>query len=913
MSVPALRRRLRYPVWLLLLLLVTTPLLSVAFLVKQREDEASAAIAASKQAQLSFSHATQLEQLSLWLTVADVTERLIAGLAEAGLPTEVVDSFLPASDEPAPRSVASMLLVPRQEVISRAAALIDGTESSSALGGSYRRQLATEAEDFTKFFAALDRGEVSNEQVVERLRRVRRLSDAAAGEAMRRVLRTESVQQAAFVDDMLAMQSTLRGHRALVQEIEVVSAIMTGEALLAQPDDAIEQALRAHGVFEHEREVFQALTGVTSAEAAWNFFEEQERNRLYSELRDEVPAYLASSASGERSDFPAVDYLFLSFERMVRLVDVFIPEQLEATFASIDAATAETTAAANATRRFAAGVVGTTLLLAFVIAQLLLHPLRKLWRRAIALTSGEGSFEPLGPIGPREVAAVAQAIDGVSSNLDIIGGQLDAISQGDFGAAVLRSRLPGAVGRSLEHSMNEASKSSALMHEQARVDVLTGLPNRLEAIERLDEVLRDGEIGTKVGVAFLDLDRFKMINDGLGHEAGDAVLVQLAERFTEAMQPNEFVGRIGGDEFLAVRNDIEDIAEIREMVDRLLDAAEEPFSVAGRELRLKSSAGIAVAESGRSTSSQLLHDADLGLYASKNTTQRVIASSPDLRRAGIVRREITEAIERAIGTPDFQVHLQPIVDLATGQTVAAEALLRWTRDGASVSPADFIPIIEATSLINTVGRWVLMEAARHAADLVKKTGRSIPISVNISWNHLVFGNLVDDVWAALKATDLPPTLLSLEFTESTPPPDIDMVGATLSELNRLGVKVWLDDFGTGYTSITQLRELAFDIVKLDRAFVVDAAMSNDGITDALMGIMGALGVDVVAEGVETMSDRDRMIAAGATFGQGWLWSPSLPIEEFVAYIERESRSDDAKRRSETERRSLTTKANSTVA
>jgi len=871
----------RYPVWLLLLLVVFCPLLALGFLASERQEERTAASIAANELRSDLTLGTELSLLGYWLSVSQTTERINAQVATPdGTATGLADLF----------ATPTMLSFPRAKIESSLTRLnlADANTTLAKRLGPDRDELRVVLAGYGDMIRRIDAGLASSSDVSAYFASTGDVVDAVGEDRMNRALDASSSGSHSVRRELTALNSVLRGHRAVVTELSIWAEMGSG-GLLSSPPNARQVALAAHTIADYET---TNLLSIASDETrtVWIDFLEQPENARLEELRLLAPAAIDLDAADAASlGFDSVEYVSLSFERVIAVADDLVPAQFQRILLGADELTADSSSDATKSAQLVVTVAGVTALLLLVIGEMLLRPLRQLQHRATELTLGREDLTPLGPIGPREVAVVAIAMDDVSSNLQLIEQQLEAISAQNFDAEVLTTRLPGAVGRSLEQSIQSASRSSAVLHGQARVDALTGLPNRLDTVERLDITLADRAEGEKIAIAFLDLDGFKSINDGFGHDAGDHLLIAVADRLRAAQQPGEFIGRIGGDEFLAIGRPIVTVGDAIDLAERLLTAIEEPFSVAGREIEVTMSAGVAVAEPGPKSGSQLLHEADLGLYASKSRAQRITVCTAELTERAAQLREITEAFEAALGTPDLQLHLQPIVSLETGKTVAAEALLRWTRDGRPVPPDEFIPVIESTRLISELGRWVIAEAAMLAGEIIARTGIIVPISVNISWNHIASGDLIHDVWSALDAANIPGSCLRLEFTESTPPPNIDRAADVLGELSKIGVGLWLDDFGTGYTSITQLRQLEFDAVKLDRSFVVQEVGPDEiGLAEALVDIISVLGVEVIAEGVEQHAEGARMVSAGATSGQGWLWSRDLGIDEFIAYIELES-------------------------
>jgi len=869
---------------LLLLLVVFCPLLALGFLASERQDQRTEATIAANDLRGDLTLGTELSLLGYWLAISETTERINARMAVAGdQQAEFADLF---TSQESGRTTAFVLSFPRAKIQSSLTRL-NLADPDTALAqrlGSDRNVLQTALESYDPMIADVSGGRASVGDVSTYFAQVVEVVDRIGEERMNSALDVSSRDSHSVRRDLMALDAVLKGHRAVVTELSAWTELGSEGLLEPQPNSRY-RARTAHAIAAYETENLMSIAPEATREDWLALIDDVQGERL-AELRLLAPAAVEmDEMAAARIGFSGIEYASLSFERLIAVADVLVPKYFVRVLQGVDDLTEESSADATRSAQLVVTVAGLTALMVLVISETLLRPLRRLQHRAHELTLGRENLPPLGPIGPREVAVVAVAMDDVSSNLQVIEDQLEAISARHFDAEVLTTRLPGAVGRSLEQSIQSASRSSATLHGQARVDALTGLPNRLDTVEHLDLTLANRAEGERVAIAFLDLDSFKAINDSFGHHAGDHLLIAVADRLRAARLPGEFIGRIGGDEFLAIGTDIATVGDAVDLAERLLSAIDEPFSVAGREIEVTMSAGVAVADVETKSGSQLLHEADLGLYASKSRAQQITVCTPALTAKAAQQREITEAFEAALGTPDLKLNLQPIVSLDTGKTVAAEALLRWTRNGRMVPPDEFIPVIESTRLISELGRWVLAEAAMLAGEIIERTGLIVPISVNISWNHIASGDLIHDVWAALDAAGIPGSCLRLEFTESTPPPNIDRAADVLGELSKIGVGLWLDDFGTGYTSITQLRQLEFDAVKLDRSFVVQEVGPDEiGLAEALVDIISVLGVEVIAEGVEHDADGERMVTAGATSGQGWLWSRDLPVDEFIAYI-----------------------------
>ncbi len=421
------------------------------------------------------------------------------------------------------------------------------------------------------------------------------------------------------------------------------------------------------------------------------------------------------------------------------------------------------------------------------------------------------------------------------------------------------------------------------LRHQATHDPLTGLPNRALLLDRLALALaRARRRPGLVAVLYLDLDRFKMVNDSLGHEAGDRLLVALAGRLLALVGPTDTVARRGGDEFTLLLADLG--AEAEAVAERVLADLRVPFTLGGQEIVVGASIGIALGGVGGADPADLLHAADLALYQAKAAGRgRYAIFSPRLRDRASARLAVEQDLRRALDRGEFTVHYQPKVELATGRLVGLEALARWRHPTRGLlPPAEFIPLAEETGLIVPLGRQVLAEACRQARAWQAASPRdpSVLVCVNLSARQFAHPGLVGDVARALEASGLAPGSLGLEITESAAMSAAEATLATLRELKALGVALELDDFGTGYSSLAYLQRFPLDRLKLDRAFVrgLERDAGSTAIVRAVLTLARALGLGVTAEGVETTAQAAALRDLGCDWGQGYLFAPPLPAD-----------------------------------
>jgi diguanylate cyclase (GGDEF)-like protein/PAS domain S-box-containing protein len=421
---------------------------------------------------------------------------------------------------------------------------------------------------------------------------------------------------------------------------------------------------------------------------------------------------------------------------------------------------------------------------------------------------------------------------------------------------------------------------------QAFHDPLTGLANRALVLDRIDHALtatrRDPK--RRLAVLYLDLDDFKSVNDVWGHEAGDTLLREAADRIAGVLRPGDTAARLGGDEFAVLLEDLVEGDAAYELGARLIESLQAPYEVHGEELSISASVGIAL-NSGDDDAAALLRNADLAMYRAKGDGKGRFEIYEVGMHATVVDRVALKAdIRRALEAGEFAPHYQPIVDLATGRFTGVEALVRWHHpDRGLVSPAAFIPMAEETGLIIQIGSSVLHRACADAVSWRDEFGADAPqhMSVNLSPRQIQDPGLVDDVAAALASTGLPPSALVLEITESYLLADTDSAATTLAKLKALGIRIALDDFGTGYSSLTHLDRFPVDVLKIDKSFVDPLATIEGGRTSLVGAIVNLglmLGIQITAEGIEGPEQLASLRAMGCELGQGFLFARPMDVE-----------------------------------
>jgi diguanylate cyclase (GGDEF)-like protein/PAS domain S-box-containing protein len=434
--------------------------------------------------------------------------------------------------------------------------------------------------------------------------------------------------------------------------------------------------------------------------------------------------------------------------------------------------------------------------------------------------------------------------------------------------------------------ITERRKAEARIAHMAHHDGLTNLPNRELFQERLTQALEGGSQANRVAVLCIDLDLFKNVNDSLGHPMGDRLLRLVADRLRSLVRGNDLAARLGGDEFAIILVSDASPNGVSDFAARLIGTLSAPYDIDGHELVIGASVGIAMSPGDGATSEELMRNADLALYRAKGDgrgTHRFFEREMD--RQAQKRRDLELDLRHAFANGEFELHYQPLLDVATDRISGFESLLRWRHpDKGMISPADFIPVAEDIGLIVSIGEWVLREACAEAA----KWPPEIKVAVSLSPVQFRSRNLVQVVVSALAHSGLSPTRLELEITESVFLAETEANLAILHQLRELGVGISLDDFGTGYSSLSYLRSFPFDKLKIDRSFVKDLASRADcvAIVRAISSLGRSLNITTTAEGVETMDQFDWLRAEGCQQVQGFLFSPPRPAAEIEQLLSR---------------------------
>ncbi|MFC7738235.1 putative bifunctional diguanylate cyclase/phosphodiesterase [Roseomonas sp. GCM10028921] len=432
--------------------------------------------------------------------------------------------------------------------------------------------------------------------------------------------------------------------------------------------------------------------------------------------------------------------------------------------------------------------------------------------------------------------------------------------------------------------VTEQRKAQRRVTHLAFHDPLTGLPNRARLREHMDTLLTRVRRGDGVAVLCLDLDGFKGVNDTLGHPAGDELLRQVARRLRDTTRDTDLVVRLGGDEFAVIQEGADQPVDAVALADRLVEVLGIPFDLRGQRVVIGTSVGIALADGEASTADELLRAADVALYRAKaegRGTWRFFSASMDAEIQ--MRRALESDLRRAVAEKQFEVHYQPLVEAGTEVLTGFEALLRWRHpDRGLVSPGEFIPLAEEIGLIQPLGVWTLVRAC---ADAVTWPSH-VKVAVNLSPAQFSKGDIVSDVEQALTASGLNPERLELEITESILLRDSEATFEILHRLRDLGVRIAMDDFGTGYSSLSYLRSFPFDKIKVDQSFVRDLLgnQSSIEIVRAVVSLGKALGMSVLAEGVETAEQLSVLRSEGCDELQGFLFSRPRPVQDVPAMM-----------------------------
>ncbi|HWO83675.1 MAG TPA: EAL domain-containing protein [Solirubrobacterales bacterium] len=440
----------------------------------------------------------------------------------------------------------------------------------------------------------------------------------------------------------------------------------------------------------------------------------------------------------------------------------------------------------------------------------------------------------------------------------------------------------------------ERHAADAALRYRVLHDSLTGLPNRLSFVDALGESLAKASIsGSPVGILFLDLDHFKLINDSLGHHAGDALLRAVAPRLRAHLRPGDVVARFGGDEFGILIDRLADEGEALAIADRVASAFAQPFSLDGVDHFVSASIGVAVARASeeRTVNAELLiRDADAAMYRAKEGGRaRCVLFDAEMRAGAMRRLEVERELRHAVERDELALHYQPVVNLRSGETTGLEALVRWRHpERGMLDPAEFVSIAEDSGLIEPIGRWVQERACRQALEWhqLRPDARPLDVAVNLSARQVAHRDLPEVVEEVIARTGLDPIHLRLEITEGVLVEESATAISSLQRLNELGVRLVLDDFGTGYSSLAYLNRFPFHALKIDRSFVEALGIEQEAtaIVEAIIGMARALSLEVIAEGVESEVQLAELRRLDCDYAQGHFFHAAMPEREVSRLI-----------------------------
>jgi len=447
--------------------------------------------------------------------------------------------------------------------------------------------------------------------------------------------------------------------------------------------------------------------------------------------------------------------------------------------------------------------------------------------------------------------------------------------------------LRSALAR-LEAENERIRESHARIDTLAHHDALTGLPNRLLARDRFEQMIAHARRShTSAALLYLDLDDFKSVNDSLGHAAGDLLLCDVADRLTHAVRSTDTVSRQGGDEFLIVMGDLVDDQAAAATASKIIDQLARPFYINGLELSATCSLGIALFPEDGDDFDALLKSADMAMYRAKDSGRNGFRFyDVEMNTSVIEHLHLISGIRAALARGEFALHYQPQYHLKTGRIVGAEALIRWRHPELGfIPPAKFIPVAERSGLIHEVGAWVLNEACGQAKRWQNAGLSDLTVAVNLSPIQFRRDDIEREVMNALASWNLSPSSIELELTESLLIADSHHLRGLLVRLRALGIRLSIDDFGTGYSNLGYLKRFEVERLKIDQSFVrrLTENANDEGIVRAIIEMAHSLKLEAVAEGIENEATLARLIELGCEFGQGFLWAPALPADEFFNF------------------------------
>jgi diguanylate cyclase (GGDEF)-like protein len=443
----------------------------------------------------------------------------------------------------------------------------------------------------------------------------------------------------------------------------------------------------------------------------------------------------------------------------------------------------------------------------------------------------------------------------------------------------------GGLARRIQGTLNLLGETQHELRQLATRDSLTQLPNRAFLMEEIEDAIRRARRSReRFAVFFLDLDQFKVVNDSLGHDVGDHLLVHVSKSLCAEIGDEGWVARLGGDEFVVLRYNLDEMSEAAELAARVIDRINQPARIVGHDLRPGVAVGIAVYPNDGTDARSMLRSADTAMYYAKaRGTNQWAYFEREMTDRAMARLTLESALRDAVNAGDFQLHLQPMMTVKRKSVVGAEALIRWPRDGRLVSPSEFIPLAEETGLIVPIGSWVIAEACT----LLRRwqdANLELSLSINVSSRQLEDPAFIQIVEHNLKLTGARPNLLVIEITETSLMSNIPRATTVIAALRALGVRIAVDDFGTGHSSLAYLRQLSLDILKVDRSFIATLP-GDDVLAKTILALAQEMRLVTVAEGVENERQLGWLRRRGCHAMQGFHLSPALPLDAFEAFLE----------------------------
>jgi len=442
--------------------------------------------------------------------------------------------------------------------------------------------------------------------------------------------------------------------------------------------------------------------------------------------------------------------------------------------------------------------------------------------------------------------------------------------------------------------IQDQKRSEDQLRHHAFHDPLTGLPNRALFMDRLTHALARARRNEdhRFAIVLLDLDRFKLVNDSLGHVAGDELLVSVGQRLESCLRPGDTVARLGGDEFMLLLEDVSGVDDAQNVAERIQRALSVPLPLSGHDVVASASIGIAIGDGSITAAHELLRDADTAMYEAKSLGgSQLVSFDARMHDRAVERLQLESALRSAIERGELMVYYQPIIELRTRAVLGFEALARWRHPSFGyVAPIRFIPLAEETGLIGEIGAWVLTEAAKQASRLAQMFPERAPLSMHVNMSVRQMQQdptLLERVDQALSVSQLPAELLTIEITESVIMEESEKGERLLNALRGRGIRVCMDDFGTGYSSLSYLHRFRVDSLKIDISFVRNLTDPHSGrgeIVRTILSLASTLGLSVVAEGIETKEQLARLIELGCAKGQGFLFSPPVDAASIEALL-----------------------------